>query len=72
MLIVFSAAHTQCVINNCTQCSRPFRTYVPGTTCELPDGNLVSYQEPQEHCPLCDTKGYGDFMNMDMFPELSS
>lgn len=64
-------AHTVSVIENCMECSRPFRTFVPDSICELPDGSCVSYKDPQFLCPLCDSKGYGGFMNTDLFPELN-
>jgi hypothetical protein len=45
---------TEAVIQPCRTCSRPFRTYVPGTNCVMPDGTSFSYSEPQEECPCCD------------------
>ena len=65
-------AHTETVIQKCVECSRDYRTYVPGTVCHLPDDSgVVTYQEPQTKCPACDENGYGMFMNEDLFPELS-
>lgn len=57
------------VIQPCITCNRPFRTYVPDTNCHLPGGGIVTYQEPRLECPICDTHGYGGFMNQDLFPE---
>ena len=61
---------TQCVVTACIQCNQPYRTYVPGTICKLPDGGLVFYREPHVLCPLCDPEGYGTFMNGDLLPDL--
>ena len=55
---------------DCNACGRPFRTYVPDSFCVLPNGGMVTYVDPQLECPLCDSHGYGDFMNSDLFPEL--
>ena len=58
------------MIQSCRRCSRPYRTYVPDTICDLPDGGCVYYSDPQLFCPLCDDNRYGEFMNKDLFPEL--
>ena len=44
---------------------------MPETLCKLPDGGSVFYSDPQVLCPLCDPNGFGEFMNKDLFPELS-
>ncbi len=71
-MLCLCIVYTKPVIQNCVDCSRCYRTYIPGTVCELPDGNgAFIYDEPQNTCPLCDERQYGDFMNYDLFPELT-
>lgn len=70
-VIICCAAQTETVFKECVDCGREFRTYVPETMCILPDGGSVFYNELQTKCPLCDTEGYGGFMNKDLFPELT-
>ncbi|XP_019859118.1 PREDICTED: uncharacterized protein LOC109587313 isoform X1 [Amphimedon queenslandica] len=65
-----SFEETEPVIKCCIECGRNFRTFIPDTSCNLPDGSCVVYTEPQLTCPLCDPNGYGRFMNQDLFPEL--
>ena len=62
---------TEPVIQQCIECSRNYRTYIPGTICNLPDGLSVFYPTAQTKCPLCDENSYGTFMNTDLFPELA-
>ncbi len=62
--------YTDPVVNLCLTCHRPFRTYIPGTHCRLPDGGIVNHYDPQLDCPICDPGGFGVFMNFDLFPEL--
>ena len=60
-----NTVHTECVIESCSDCGRPFRMYVPDTLCDLPascGGGAVLYREPQTTCPLCDPSSYGAFM----------
>ena len=61
---MFPSVETETVVTDCSMCGKHFRTYVPETICNLPDGGSVFYSEPQTMCPLCDT------MNHDLFPEL--
>ena len=63
---------TEPIISSCVECGRDFGTFIPDTSCNLPDGSCVTYTEPQLACPLCDSHGYGAFMNEDLFPELKS
>ena len=60
---------TDPVIKPYSECGRVYRTYIPDTTCVY-EGLSFSYVNPQLLCPLCDPKGWGSFMNEDLFPEL--
>ncbi len=62
------AKYTGPVIETCDDCSKPYRTYIPGADCILPDGGLFRHHEPQLKCPECDPNGFGQFMNEDLFP----
>ena len=42
---------------------------MPDTHCAVPGGGNVFYPDPQLTCPLCDPKGWGAFMNENLFPE---
>ena len=44
---------------------------MPNTICTLPGGDSVFYRDPQVLCPLCDQNDFGEFMNKDLFPEIS-
>ena len=44
---------TEPVIQQCDECARDFRTYIPGTICNLPDGHSVFYADPQTINVLC-------------------
>ena len=66
----FPTVHMECVITPCIECNQHFTTYVPETVCRLPNGGSVFNREPQELCPVCDPSAFGDFMNLDLFPEL--
>ena len=68
--IIIILEETEAVVRECIDCQRKFRTYVPDTICSLPGGGSVTYPDPQLTCPLCDSKGWGAFMNYDLFPEL--
>lgn len=65
-----SIVDTEPVISTCADCGQPYRTYVPDSICNLPNGGSVTYTEPQLLCPICDPSGFGVFMNEDLFPEL--
>ena len=45
------------VIEICITCKKPFHTYAPTSNCHLPGGAIVTYNEPQLECPLCDKNG---------------
>ena len=64
--------YTEPVLYKCMDCGRDYRTYVPGTDCELPDGSVQRHQEPQNCCPDCDFTVVGAMLNMDLFPHLQS
>ena len=72
LLTFLALVETEVVIQACEECGKNYRTYVPGTICNLPGGDSVFYHNPQTKCPRCDENGYGQFMNADLFPELKT
>ena len=41
------SGETELVIQTCVTCSKPFRAYVPDTSCIMPDGIAFSYCDAQ-------------------------
>ena len=58
------------MIQNCSECQQPYRTFVPDSICKIPGGGCVTCQDPQLLCPECDPNNYGIFMNEDLFPHM--
>ncbi len=71
-LLLIGSRYADPVLKNCVECSTEYRTYVPGTSCILPDGGIQCHQEPQLSCPDCDFTVIGAMLNMDLFPHLQS
>lgn len=58
-------------MQDCTECQRPFRTYIPGKDTLMPDGSSFFYSYPQDVCPSCDRANWGWQWNKDLFPEFA-
>ncbi len=62
--------YTKPVMEECISCGKTFRTYIPGSSCLMPDGGIICHEEPMSECPDCDFNGIGVALNGDLFPHL--
>ena len=67
---MFYSVYCEPIVKKCSECGEQYRTYIPGTSCQLPCGGIVMYDDPQFLCPECDPNSYGLFTNEDLFPHM--